>query len=312
MQEELNLVDGVTRANLSHLANDMGERVELAVLELKDIADRVISTVRPLYLEGLGAYDLLSYVSDGLSISFDTEASANAMFADLVCNHTAVNGALYLGVLSNLIARGLSDMGLGEEDFLPRYTGKNSFTYVKNIFADEAFDVFSADFDNATVRYSRDFAECVKLAYTGEVSYALLPFEERGGTRLPTVLELIYRNDLKINAVTPVFGPDGTQDLKYCAVSRAFSVPELTAGDDRYLEIRISSSQGLSSLTSVIELLGHSIYRVNTHSFSSEEVGGSFFSVVIRDEGRSFLSLLTYLTLFITDYMPVGIYKNLE
>lgn len=312
MQEELNLVDNVARANLLHIYENIAEKTELAVLELNDVAENVLSVIRPLYREGLGVYDLLSYVLEGLSVPTFKKPGANASFFNLVDAHVGVTGALYLAELSALIAAGLSDMGIGEEDFLPKYVGKNSFTYVKNIFADEAFDVFSADFDNATVRYSRDFAECVRLAYTGEVSYALLPFEERGGTRLPTVLELIYRNDLKINAVTPVFGPDGMQDLKYCAISRAFNVPALSLLDDRYLEIRIPSSVSFASLSSVIELFGHSIYRINTHSFLNEGGDSSIFSVVIRDEGRSFLSLLTYLTLFVADYMPVGIYKNLE
>jgi hypothetical protein len=119
---------------------------------------------------------------------------------------------------------------------------------------------------------------------------------------------------LKINAVTPVFGPDGMADLKYALVSDSFTVPDATEGDDRYLEIRISDGGGseLSSLLSVAVMLGHSVYRVNTHKFFNEDGEETFFSIVIRDEGRSFLSLLSYLTLFIDDYVPQGIYKNLE
>ena len=188
------------------------------------------------------------------------------------------------------------------------------FTYVKNVFADEAFDVFSQDFGDARVRYSRDFSECVKLLLSGEVSFCLLPFEERGGIRLPTVEELIFRNDLKVCSVTPVFGPDGMQDLKYALVSDRFASFDYSPGDDRYIEIRIpdTASVSLSDILSSAGMLGHSTYRVNTLSLSGEGSLKQFFSIVLRADGRSFTSLLTYLTLFTTDYLIVGIYKNLE
>ena len=58
--------------------------------------------------------------------------------------------------------------------------------------------------------------------------------------------------------------------------------------------------------------VGMCIYRVNTVTFDTEGESETYFSLVIKDMGHSFSGLLTYLTLFIRDFVPVGIYKNLE
>ncbi len=314
MQEELNLVSQTDSDNMAMLEKSESDACELRAFLLSDIKDEVLRVIEPLYKSGLGVYDLFSYISEAKPIGKSDVEEEERDFSELVASMLASRSNLDKGAFCQLLADGLVSLGIGEGDFLPATKRIESFTYVKNTFADEAYDVLASDFDDARVRYSRDFAECARLIYTGEVSYALFPFEEKGGTRLPTVAELIYRNDLKINAVTPVFGPDVTADLKYALVSDGFTVPEMSPLDDRYLEIRLSDGEGgaLSALLSVAVMLGHSVYRVNTHSFFGEGGAESFFSVVIRDDGRSFLPLLTYLTLFVGDYVPQGIYKNLE
>ena len=127
--------------------------------------------------------------------------------------------------------------------------------------------------------------------------------------------EIIYRNDFKINSVTPVFGPDGNADMKYALVSKNFTVPMKQAGDDRYLEIRIGTSGNgisLSELLVAIEYFSMSVYRINTSVFNADTAPEVNYSVVIRDGEAGFVRLLTYLTLFSEDFVPIGIYKNLE
>ena len=313
MQEELTLVSNTDKDNLSHLARTESDACELGLFVLSDIRDEVMSVIEPLYRSGLGVYDLFSYIEGAVSICRANVLDKDTAFPSLVSAQLSVRSSLDKGAFCKLLADGLEKLGIGESDFLPTEDRIGSFTYVKNTFADEAYDVLSSDYEDARVKYSRDFAECARLLYNRDVSYVLLPFEEKGGTRLPSVAELIYRNDFKVVAVTPVFGPDGTADLKYALLSNSFTVPEISSLDDRYLEIRLSDGKNeLASLLSVAVMLGHTIYRVNTHSFIAKEDKESFFSVVIRDEGRSFLPLLTYLTMFVTDYVPQGIYKNLE
>ena len=305
----------ITRENLKRISNETGALSELRLFELSDTVASVSPTLRELYDEGLGVYEILSCIED----VFDTEADYGTervfdRFKGIVGSANKRLGEYDRAALASLLADEFQRLGMGERDFLSSEKRESSFTYVKNILADEAYDVLSEDFTDPRVKYSRDLAECARLVATGDTAYALLPFEERGGTRLNSVSELIWRYDLKINKVTPVFGPDGTADMKYALVSASFSVPEVSEGDDRYLEIRVSqgSDTSPSELLGVFSMLGHSIYRVNTETFRADGEAEGFFSIVIRDDGQDFTPLLVYLTLFVTDYYPVGIYKNLE
>ena len=55
-----------------------------------------------------------------------------------------------------------------------------------------------------------------------------------------------------------------------------------------------------------------SVYRINTVTFDIEGAENSYFSVVVRDEGREYTPLFTYLGLFEDECDAVGVYKNLE
>ena len=147
-----------------------------------------------------------------------------------------------------------------------------------------------------------------------EIGYAILPLEERGGVRLPTVAEMILRGDYKINSVTPVFGLDGSADMKYALVSKNFRPTTVMAGDDCYLEIRFEVKGGvsLSELTAVSECLGARIYRLNTVTLRDDSGECAYYSAVFCDDGGGFAAFLAYLTLFAPDAVTVGLYKNLE
>ena len=163
-------------------------------------------------------------------------------------------------------------------------------------------------------RYSKTLAETARAVNLSEYQYALLPLEEKGGARIPATAELIFREDLKINSVTPVFGFEGLADMKYALVSKHFTVPDVKPDDDRYLEIRLrtDSSIPLPELLLASSALGASIYRVNTISFDTQDGQLQHYSVVFKDEGKDFSALLIFLTLFAGNYTAVGIYKNLE
>ena len=156
--------------------------------------------------------------------------------------------------------------------------------------------------------------EAVSLVTKSEVGYAILPLEEKGGARLSSVTEILFKSELKINSVTPVFGALGNADMKYALVSPFVSIPTSEEGDDRYLELRIPSQDGFSfaDLASVADSYGITLYRVNTINFEIDGESVPYFSLVLKKETSDFTDMLTYLTLFVSDYASVGIYKNLE
>ncbi len=307
--------DEQTVKNLDTLASEQGIVEEQRILELADIADAALDASLELARSGFGAYEILSAVADGLD--FGSMRVSDDALNDIVGSlgsYMASLGDLDRAVFCDLYARGAYERGLplSERELLHTSDGEATFIYSRNAYADEAYDVFSQDFDDPRVRYGKSFADCVSAVTDGEVRFCLLPLEEKGGVRLPTVSELIYRSDLKINSVTPVFGFDGNADLKYALLSLDFTLPEANDDDDRYLEIRVGTHTAISTLFSALGFFGTSVYRINTLTFDTEGVETSYFSVVVRDGGRGFAALLIYLALFISDYTPVGIYKNLE
>ncbi len=309
--------EDATVANIDELSRVEGRVTEQKLLELADIAASAADFSATLLGEGLGIYEVLSLVSDGLTLG-EGQAAEDTLpehLADVTARARELRG-LDRAMLCRMLCERMSEIGrpLSEREFLPADITDGSVIYVRNQFADEAFDVFSVELNNPKVGYAAGFRDCAQAVSEGRAGYCLLPLEERGGTRLPTVAELIYRYDFKINSVTPVFGYDAGADLKYALVSKHFTVPPSALGDDRYIELRLGASAetSLSELLSAAAFLGMSVYRINTVTLLTEGEESTFFSMVLRDGGRVLTPFLCYVTLFAPDLVPVGVYKNLE
>jgi hypothetical protein len=214
------------------------------------------------------------------------------------------------------LAEQLANRGrtLREEDFLLREDVLPVVAYVKNPYADEAYDVFAAEMPDLAMRYVSSFDEGVRQLLAGEVGYCLLPFEESGGIRLSTVERLVHRHDLRIARVTPVFGPDATADLRYALLCQSVCTMPCVAEDDRYLELRLpfGAEASLSDLSVQTECLGLSLYRVQTVSFGIGEDRDPYLSAVLCGQGADFSVLLLYLSMFCPEATVVGLYRNLE
>lgn len=304
-------------SNLERLSREHSAVSEQRLLELYGIVLPMVDATLELFNNGLGAFEVLSAVSEMLSLGEYSLSDYNTKEnSEIVLKGVSALKYTDRAYLTELYIRALSERGksISESDFLTVLRMPETFTYVRNSLSDEAYDVFSQDFSDPKVRYSPTFKECARAVSSAEVTYCLLPLEEKGGTRLPTVSEIIFRNDFKINSVIPVFGQDGNADMKYALVSRGFTIPKRMKDDDGYLEIRLGADSEfvLSEVLDAVRYFGMSVYRVNTVTFDTEGESDTYFSVVIRDLGDSFVGLLTYLALFIRDFVPVGIYKNLE
>lgn len=316
------LLDGVymkneaTEYNMKTLSDAHSRLAEQRICELAELADDAAMAARDLADEGLGVYEILGILSDGVSFA-PTDPHSHAMVENLarLRSYATICESQDKAVLSELLVSSFAARGLtlAESDFLFGGSGDQTVVYVKNRLADEAYDVFSQDFSDPHVRYEPTLRDAARAVSQGRAEYCLLPLEERGGARLPSVAALLFSEDLKICSVTPVFGFDGSADMKYALASRHFTVPEVSPEDDRYLEIRISAdSSNLSELLSVAEHLGTTVYRINTVTFDTEDGDAQYYTAVFRRGGADFCELLTYLTLFCPSYTAVGIYNNLE
>ena len=302
--------------NLTVLSDKASILDERRICELHELAAVAADYTVELFDGGLGFFDALAILSE--EIVFDeTEPHSGALIESI---HWLTSAARDMSVLDRSVFCSMlvdrlreRECNIREADFLEGGYTDACFTYVKNRYADEAFDVFSQDFKSPTVKYCQSFKAGLDMLESGEADFCLLPLEERGA-RLPSIESLIYRKDFKIGSITPVFGYDGTADLKYALVRRGFSVPEVHSEDDRYMEIRIPKEprDRMRELLSVSEYFGIDIYKINTVYIDTDEETEVQYSLIMKTEGRDFVTMLTYLTLFTDEYVPMGIYKNIE
>jgi len=301
-------------SSLSRISSELSLLEEERICELAELAEEAAEATMPLFQAGMTGIEVLSLLSDeGLLKREDEKDGEKEALFHLNSFGKLITSAdrAYFSELYLLRLRRLG-ISLSESDFLPEYSGGEELVYLRNAFADEAFEVFSQDLNDPRVRYSGSLRDAAARVAEGDGDYCLLPLEERG-SRLQAVAELIFRHDLKIDMVTPVFGFDGSADMKYAACSKGFRIPLLRADDDRYLEIRLpADAEPISEVLIASEALGLSIYRISSASFDTEDGRRQYFSLVLRDEGREFTSFLAYLTLFSRGFGAVGIYKNLE
>ena len=304
--------------NITEIDSDFNNNIALLVSELSSIADVMSSYISELVsmditpLDGVLALresveTILSFASTDEKDPYPT--SVKTILENIKENEKAIFVSILLEKLKD------KNTPLTEEDFLSTADETASFAYVKNTLADEAYDVITENISYAFVRYATSFSECVRLLLGGEVGFCLLPIEEKGGLRLPTVENLLFTENLKIRRIVPVFGFDGLADLKYALISKTAYIEPYQKEDDRYLEIHIPTKTEksiLSPLLFALDVYAMSLYRIHTVSIERRGESEECFSIVVKSQGESFIPLLTYLTLFYEDHTVVGIYKNLE
>ena len=176
MEEKLRSPDNAIAVNLNRVKGKQSDLLELRSIELSELADRALCEVTELNIPDMGVYETLSLILENIY-----------GFGDFENSFSAEDKA----VLSRHIALGLLKIGFEERDFFDTAWHDATVTYVKNPYADEAYEVFSEELADARVKYSRDFAECTRLLYNKDVSYCLFPLEEKAVRAFP-LLQSLY------------------------------------------------------------------------------------------------------------------------
>ena len=303
-------------SNLNSIATDESKGFELRLCEMSFFADSIAAEISKLAEDGMSISEIFAILSEEIEFSKgvpDSEVisqTQNGVDAFLKMLSGADKANFSILLREKLLNKGID---VSEKDFLTESTPNETFIYVKNSLADEAFDIFSQEFDDPRIAYAESFKEACAGVADNRYGYAILPFEEKASVRIPSISKLVYDLDLKIVAITPVFGFEGNADMKYALIGRDFKSPELDELTDRYFEISIpKAAVSLSELLMASELYGLEIYRIGTSFVGEEDEQKTLYSIIFKDVGRSFSNLIVYLSLFAEEYTPVGIYKNIE
>ncbi|MBE6537502.1 MAG: hypothetical protein E7673_06070 [Ruminococcaceae bacterium] len=308
-------INNVSISNLGSIAKEEGRSFELRLCEISFMAESISRQIRSLIEEEMTVFEALALLKE--EVCFDEyEPSVDVInetvngVKSFLRTLTASDKANFSSLLREKLW--LNGVEINEGAFLPESFQNETFVYVKSALADEAFDVFSQEFLDPRVAYAESFKEaCVSVA-DKRYGYCILPFEEKQSVRIPSIEKLVSDLDLKILAITPVFGFEGNADMKYALISRDFRIPDRDEATDRYFEMVIpKSSMRLTELLSAAEIFGVDVYRIGT-SFLGEDNGRTLYSIVFKDGGESFTDLFIYLSLFVDEYVPFGIYKNIE
>ncbi len=316
-EDRIFAINNISLLNLDAISENQVKSIEMRNCELAFIVDEILKTSFELLEDGMNVYEILMLLSEELF--FDDLSKKNRAFKSSICDVSTFLSSIShfdMASFSELLVSKFKEKGasIEENTFLAESDIPETFTYVKNSLSDEAYDVFSVQFSDPRVTYSDNFKKACFDVADGKVGYCIMPFEEKGGMRIPSISSLISALDLKIVDVTPVFGFEGTADMKYALIGQSFRIPERNEDTDRYLEIRIGadSQVSLSAILSVAERFGISIYKIDTMSSYENGENSMSYSVVLKDGGKSFASFLVFMTLFSGAFTPVGIYKNLE
>ncbi len=313
--EEAFLPPAVLCENIAFIEKSQSLLAERRICELSEMAAAAASYLSVLGADGMPPTDALSL----LSLERENAPALHEGALEQCLPYLSLYGkslsSLDKTVFASMLLERLAAEGicLQEADFLPPVAVGEIFTYVKNLYADEAYDVFSQSFSDPRLFYSESIKDAVAAVEEGRAGYCLLPLEEKGGVRLASISQMLYRSDLRIASVTPVYGYGEQTDLTYALISRGFCIPPIESEDDRYLELRLSKEAcPLSEILLAAEAFGAEVYRIHTLQLESGSQSRPFYSLVLRSEGRDFVLLLVYLFTFVKDFAPIGIYSNLE
>ena len=315
MEEHSRIFDSLPFSNLQALAEEQGSLFELRICELSEIAEEAAKYATEIFSSGVSMCELLALISEENAF-ISSEAAPDTIRENIFRLNSFLSrlAGSDKSLFATLFTEKLRERGLApaEKDFLPVSMADETVTYVKNALADEAYEVFSQQLSDPRVAYSNSFKEAIDATLEGKVGYSLVPIEEKDGSRIPGIMSMIYSSDLKIISVTPVFGFEGTADVKYALLSAGFDIPRINSGDDRYLEILLSAEGDvpLQDVLCAASDMRVECYRLNSVILGGEE-RGIYYSVVFRTDS-DFSEFLLYLTLFCGDFSPVGLYKNLE
>ena len=302
--------------NLRELLADQSRKAELRISELAAIASEAAELSLAMNAEGLLPYEIIAAFSDtdvlDTEIPADTADHSVKYVRNLSSFVSASDKAEFSRIyLSECASRGLV---IRAEDFFPNERSAQTMTYVKNSLSDEAYDVFSQDFEDPRVYYSESIKEAAVAVADGRIGYCILPFEEKGGSRISSISDVIYKYQLKISGITPVFGFEGNADVKYALVAQSVTVPDMADDDDGYAELLVKNDEGsaLRDLMVAAGTLDLPIYKVCAVSLSDRANAENYYSVILKTAGAGFEALLVYLSMFCPECDIVGLYKNLE
>ena len=177
--------------------------------------------------------------------------------------------------------------------------------YVRNHFADMAYDHFFPYLNAPKATYAESFSAAAELLADGEGTGILLPYETEDGRLLRSVEQLLDAYDFKKELVSPLSKELG--NASYALLRRRLHFP--TGAD--HAEFRLPKTVETARALYELPLYAADLGAVTERTETVLRERGSYFRFLFRGEEKVLLKLFFFLSMEHPDFTAGGFYKIL-
>ena len=225
----------------------------------------------------------------------------------------ACGGEALLPVYAEALIRACRTGGapLTLADFVSvRASGAARVAYMKNPYADEAYEAFASSLPSPTVSYTDSYRAACEEVAMAEADFCILPYENAGGY-LASTDALAERYGLLRTAGCRVFHADGTDVTHFALYGRAFLACDAEAACT--LLYRFPYGEEGSLARHFAAAAAFSVHATRVYAEKSEDEAYPMRATVTAAvPKKTLLPYLTYLTVFVRELVVCGLYKEKE
>ena len=226
----------------------------------------------------------------------------------LLCEREALLPA-YVNALLSACFTGGAELTLS--DFLS-VTNKETarIAYMKNPYADEAYEAFSPSLSSPTASYTDSYRAACEDVATGGADFCILPYENAGG-QIATIEALAERYALCRVQSCRVFHADGTDVTHFALYGKAFLPTDTDATCTLLYRFPYGKEDILARHFVAMSAFSVSATHISAKQSEDEEIP-MCARVTAHAPKKTLIPFLTYLTVFVRDSVIYGLYKEKE
>ncbi len=198
------------------------------------------------------------------------------------------------------------------EEVAPHAIGR--IVYQRNSYTDDAYLAFATLVPDARAAYAHSFHAACEDVFNGHCEYCILPIENAVEGELISFAKLIAQFDLKIAATCDIAGADASRKTRF-ALLRRNMLPILTPDTEKNGFFRLSipsqSAALMAEVLSAASFFGLTFLLANTLPIDKEGAM-AYFNLTFDICGGDLYPFLLYLTTVVPQYIPIGIYSQIQ
>lgn len=190
----------------------------------------------------------------------------------------------------------------------------SKISFVKNKYADSAFEIFSRSVANAKPNYASSFKESCEDVTDGRCEFCILPIANSLDGRLMSFYSLLDRYELKICEIASVEDEDSSQSVFYARIGRSCKELNEKQATNQTLIFEFSVLASNAEFISPLLLAAHcsdaKIISINSTPVEYDSSLQRFFFSFYLKASKA-LPFRLYVSLLSQSYTPIGFYKGL-